>query len=148
MRATNIDAVFVIDASVTLPWCFEDERTYFTESLLNRIRAYETAMVPSHWPAEILNSLVQAKKRGRVAEDILQRFLRDLNSFPILIDDKQTLIVWERIRALSETHRLTAYDAAYLELAQRHGLPLGTLDQDLQNAARTEKVPLLTDAAP
>lgn len=146
MRATNTDAVFVLDASVTLPWCFEDERTSFTESLLNRIRTHETAMVPSHWPAEILNSLVQAKKRGRVVEDILQRFLKDLNSFPILIDDERSLIVWERIRALSETHRLTAYDAAYLELAQRNALPLATLDQDLQRAARAQKVPLLTDA--
>ena len=147
MRATNISTSFVIDASVTLPWCFEDERTSFTESLLNRIRAHETGMVPSHWPAEILNSLVQAKKRGRVSEDILQRFLKDLNSFPILIDDERALMIWERIRTLSEIHQLTAYDAAYLELAQRYKLPLATLDRDLQNAARAEKVPLLTDAA-
>lgn len=134
---------FVPDASVTLPWCFEDERTSFTESLLNRIRAREEAMVPSHWPAEVLNSLVQAKKRGRVPEENIQRFLRDLSSFPILVDHERSLTVWERVRRLAETHRLTAYDAAYLELAQRTGLPLATLDRELQKAARAEKVPLL-----
>lgn len=55
---------FVPDASVTLPWCFDDERTSFTESLLNRIWAREEVIVPSHWSTEILNSLVQAKKQG------------------------------------------------------------------------------------
>jgi predicted nucleic acid-binding protein len=124
---------FVPDASVTLPWCFEDERTPFTESLLNRIRAREEAIVPSHWPAEILNSLVQAKKRGRVPEEKIQRFLRDLSSFPILVDHERSLTVWERVRSLAETHQLTAYDAAYLELAQRTGIPLATLDRDLQS---------------
>lgn len=119
---------FVPDASVTLPWCFEDERTPFTESLLNRIRARERAVVPSHWPAEVLNSLVQAKKRGRVPEESLQRFLWDLSSFDILIDCERSLAAWQRIRNLAEAHRLTAYDAAYLELAQRTGLPLATLD--------------------
>ena len=134
---------FVPDASVTLPWCFEDERTPFTESLLNRIRAREEAIVPSHWPAEILNSLVQAKKRGRIPEETIQRFLRDLSSFPILVDNERSLAVWERVRSLAETHRLTAYDAAYLELAQRTGVPLATLDRELQKAVRAENVPLL-----
>lgn len=134
---------FVPDASVTLPWCFEDERTLFTESLLNRIRAREEAIVPSHWPAEILNSLVQAKKRGRVPEENIQRFLRDLSSFHILVDNERSLTVWERVRSLAEAHRLTAYDAAYLELAQRTGVALATLDRDLQKAGRAENIPLL-----
>lgn len=134
---------FVPDASVTLPWCFDDERTPFTESLLNRIRAREEAIVPSHWPAEILNSLVQAKKRGRIPEQNIQRFLRDLSSFPILVDNERSLTVWERVRSLSETHRLSAYSPAYLELAQRTGLPLATLDRELQRAMRAENVPLL-----
>ena len=134
---------FVPDAFVTLPWCFEDERTAFTESLLNRLRAEEEAIVPSHWPAEILNSLVQAKKRGRVPEEKIHGFLRDLSSFPILIDNERSLTVLERVRSLAETHRLTAYDAAYLELAQQISVPLATLDQDLQRAVRAENVPLL-----
>jgi hypothetical protein len=71
---------FVPDASVTLPWCFEDERTAFTESLLNRIRISESVIVPGHWPVEILNSLIQAKKRGRVPEEKIRRFLQDLSS--------------------------------------------------------------------
>jgi predicted nucleic acid-binding protein len=138
---------FVPDASVTLPWCFEDERTPFTESLLNRLRGRETALVPSHWSIEVLNSLVQAKKRGRVSEEKIQRFLRDLNSLPILVDQKQKLILWERVRLLADTHRFTAYDAGYLELAQRTGLPLATVDRELKNAAHAEHVPVLEAAA-
>ncbi len=134
---------FVPDASVTLPWCFGDERTSYTEALLDRLIEGEEVIVPSHWPAEILNSLVQAKKRGRVPEEKVQGFLRDLSSFHILIDNERSLTVWERVRSLAETHRLTAYDAAYLELAQRTSVPLATLDRDLQKAVRAEKVPLL-----
>lgn len=134
---------FVPDASVTLPWCFEDERTSYTEALLDRLIAGEEVVVPSHWPVEVLNSLVQAKKRGRVAEGKIQRFLRDLNSFHILVDNQRSLTVSRRICSLAETHRLTAYDAAYLELAQRSGSPLASLDRDLQKAARAEKVSLL-----
>jgi predicted nucleic acid-binding protein len=136
---------FVPDASVTLPWCFEDERTAFTESLLNRIRISESVIVPGHWPVEILNSLIQAKKRGRVPEEKIRRFLQDLSSFPILVDNERSLTGWERVRHLAETHRLTAYDAAYLELAQRTGLPLATLDGDLRKAALAESAALLAE---
>ena len=138
--------VFVPDASVSLPWCFEDERRSFTEALLDRLITGEEVIVPSHWPAEILNALVHAKKRGRVAEDTIQTFLRDLSSFRIFVDTTRTLELWQRVRNLAERHRLTAYDAAYLELAQRAALPLATLDADLQKAARAEGVPLLESA--
>lgn len=83
-----------------------------------------------------------------MAEDRVQRFLRDLSSFPILVDHTQSLKGWERVRSLAEAHRLTAYDAAYLELAQRTGLPLATLDGDLEKAARAEHVPLLAEKTP
>ncbi len=134
---------FVPDASVKLPWCFEDERTPYTQALLDRVTAAEEVVVPSHWPVEILNALIQAKKRGRLAEDHIQRFLRDLSSFQILVDNERSLASWGRVRSLGEEHRLTAYDAAYLELARRLGLPLATLDKDLQRAARAESVSLL-----
>jgi hypothetical protein len=65
--------------------------------------------------------------------------LRDLSSFHIQVDNERSLTVWERIRSLAEAHRLTAYDAAYLELAQRTGLPLATLDRDLQKAAAPKR---------
>ncbi|MDQ2712471.1 MAG: type II toxin-antitoxin system VapC family toxin [Acidobacteriota bacterium] len=114
---------------------------------MNRIRAREEAIVPSHWRAEILNSLVQARKRGRVPDGRIQRFLRDLSSFQILMDNERSLAFWERVRSLAKGHRLTAYDTAYLELARRVDLPLATLDHDLQRAAYAERVPLL-EAAP
>ena len=135
--------VFVPDASVTLPWCFEDETAPYTDALLDRLIAGEEVVVPSHWPVEALNGLMQAKKRGRVDEERIERFLQDLSSFHILVDNERSLALLRRIRGLAQQHRLTAYDAAYLELAQRTGLPLATLDGDLQKAARVAGVSLL-----
>src|SRR5579884_494034 len=109
----------VADASVTIAWCFDDEQTAFTEKLLNQIRRRDEFLVACHWPLETMNALVQAKKRGRVTEERIQIFLRDLASFGILVDDTGDLARWNRVRHLAEKHRLTAYDAAYLELAQR-----------------------------
>ena len=147
MQGTSTDLAFVPDASVTLPWCFEDERTPYTEALLDRLIEGEAVIVPSHWPVEVLNTLVQAKKRGRVEEEGIQGFLRDLSSFHILVDEERGLALWERVRYLAEVHHLTAYDAAYLELAQRTGLPLATLDRELKNAAHAEHVPVLEESA-
>lgn len=137
---------FIPDASVTLAWCFDDERTAYTELLLDRMRKAEEVIVPNHWPFEVVNCLVQAKKRNRIDEPQIARFLLDLASFHILLDNERILAVWERIRHLAETHGLTAYDAAYLELAQRTQLPLATLDRDLHKAAHAASIPLI--AAP
>lgn len=134
---------FVVDASVTLAWCFEDERTSSTEVLLDRMRAGEEVLVPGHWPLEVLNSLVHAKKRSRIGEEQIVRFLRDLASFRIMLDREQGPEVWGRIRSLSEEYRLTAYDAAYLELGGRSKLPIATLDRDLLRAARSASVALV-----
>jgi predicted nucleic acid-binding protein len=135
--------VFVPDASVALPWCFKDETTAYTDSLLDRLIAGEVVTVPPHWPVEVSNGLVQAKKRGRVDEERIGRFLDDLSSFHILVDNVYDFAILKRVRGFAEQQRLTTYDAAYLELAQRTGLPLATLDSDLQRAARALGVPLL-----
>lgn len=120
----------VLDSSVALTWCFEDEHTSATLRLLNQI--VETgAVAPSLWPLEILNGLAMAERRGRL--DTIRRhqlagFLRDL---PINLDSETASQAWTATALLAERYRLTLYDAAYLELAQRLDLPLATLDQEL-----------------
>ena len=134
---------FVIDASATLPWCFLDEISAFTDALLDRAVSGDRAIVPPHWPIEVLNGVVKAKQRGRVVESTIQEFFRSLQSVNIVIDNRRTVDILGQVKRLSERHRLTAYDAAYLELAQRAELPLATLDSALQRAALAEGVPLL-----
>ena len=134
---------FVPDASATLPWRFEDEATEWTEALLERLQGGEEVRVPAHWPLEVANALLTACRRGRVTAIQVSEFIEDLGALPILLEPPGSPAQWPAILALAERHRLTAYDAAYLELAQRAGLPLATLDEDLQRAARAEGVALL-----
>src|ERR1051326_1416616 len=117
---------FVIDASATLPWRFEDEATPWTEGLLDRVQDGEEVRVPAHWPLEIVNALLMARRSGRVTADQVSEFIEDLADLPIRIEPPSDPPQWPTILALAEAHRLTAYDAAYLELAKRTELPLAT----------------------
>ncbi len=133
---------FVVDNSVTLVWCFEEEQTPELMSLLDRVS--ETgAVAPQIWPVEALNGLLSAERRGRIdsrRRHVLMGFLQDL---PITLDDETVPRLWTATARLAEQHRLTAYDAVYLELAVRLRLPLATGDKALIAAARHEGVPLL-----
>lgn len=125
---------FVVDTSIALSWCFEDERTPETLALLVRI-GESGAFAPQHWPTEVLNGLMMAERRKRVTRDQRRRlgvFLRDL---PITLDEETIAQVWVATQDLAERFRLTVYDAIYLELAHRRGLPLATLDQEMRTAA-------------
>jgi predicted nucleic acid-binding protein len=134
---------FVADASVTLPWRFEDEATEWTEALLDRVQAGEKIVVPAHWPLEVANGLLIARRHGRVTASQISEFIEDLAAFSIRFELPSSPAQWPAILALAEQHRLTAYDAAYLELAKRTGLPLATLDGDLLKAARAEGVAIV-----
>jgi len=134
---------FVVDASATLPWRFEDEATPWTETLLDRLEGGEEVHVPAHWPLEVVNALLVARRRGRVTAEQLREFMEDLDGLPVRIAPPSAPAEWPAIAALAELHRLTAYDAAYLELAQRTGLPLATLDEDLRNAAQAAGLELV-----
>jgi predicted nucleic acid-binding protein len=133
---------FIVDSSVALSWCFEDERTPATTALLHRVG--ETgATAPQHWPLEALNGLLMAERRKRLdaaRRQHLADFLRDL---PIMLDAETTIQVWTTTQRLAERFRLTIYDAAYLELARRRNLPLASLDQELRAAGTALGVPLL-----
>jgi predicted nucleic acid-binding protein len=135
-------AVFVPDASATLAWCFEDETSDWTESLLARLKSGDTAVVPQHWPVEVANTFLVAVRRGRIGKDKAVRFFGDLLALPISIDATTHETTFGQVFALAEKYRLTVYDAAYLELAIRERIALATLDNELQNAARSAGVSL------
>jgi predicted nucleic acid-binding protein len=133
---------FILDASVALAWCFEDEQTPAVLDLLDRL--CETgASAPMLWPLEVLNGLVAAERRRRLdaaKRATLSAFLREL---PIRLDMQTADHVWEETATLAAAFRLTVYDAAYLELAQRRRLPLASLDQDLRKAALSTGIQVL-----
>jgi predicted nucleic acid-binding protein len=125
-----------------LSWCFEDERTPATKALLERV-AETGAVAPQHWPSEILNGLAMGERRGRIDPTRRQRLADFLRDLPIALDTETTIQVWGPAQRLADRHRITFYDAVYLELAHRRKLPLATLDRELRSAAVTMGVPLL-----
>ncbi len=134
---------FVVDASAALAWCFEDEASSWTDGLLERLRQGDRIVVPAHWPTEILNGLLVASRRKRIKTGQLGVFWDELARLPIETEPALNAVQAKTILALGEKHGLTVYDAAYLELAHRRQLPLGTLDTDLRKAAQVEGVVLL-----
>ena len=131
--------MIVIDASLAAAWCFDDEATVQADMMLDRVRA-EGARVPCLWHLEIANVLRQAERRGRIGEADCSRRLELLAQLPILTDIETTTRAWGPTLALARTHRLTVYDAAYLELAARLGLPLASKDNELLAAAANSGV--------
>ena len=124
----------VIDSSIALTWCFEDEASPETDRLFERVRD-DGAIVPGLWYLELSNVLLQAEKRGRISTGDVATRLNLIADLPISVDQETTNRAWHEILALARAERLTAYDATYLELASRRGLPLLTRDVDLAQAA-------------
>lgn len=130
---------FVLDASVTASWALWDENHPVAEFARFQLQQ-ETAMVPSLWWFEIRNLLVVNERRGRLTEGDSQRFLRELDILGIVQDRAPTEA---EVLRLARVHRLSVYDAAYLELALRENAGLATLDSALVRAARREAVSLI-----
>jgi len=136
-------SVVVIDSSIALSWCFEDEASPETDRLFERVRD-DGAIVPGLWHLELGNVLLQAEKRGRIsAADVAMR-LDLIAELPISTDPETTVRAWREILTVARAERLTTYDATYLELAMRRGLPLLTKDGELLRAAKR----LGVDASP
>jgi prevent-host-death family protein len=133
---------FVVDSSVSLAWCFEDEQTAAVMELLDRV-AETGAIVPQLWPLEALNGLLMAERRGRLDAARRRRLGGLLQSLPIVLDAETAGQAWSAVARLAEEFRLTTYDAAYLELAQRRTLPLATLDLPLRTAGKALGLTLL-----
>jgi len=135
----------VIDASVALAWCFGDERTEATASLLERLLT-GAAAVPSLWHLEVANGLALAERRGRITPAESAELIALLEMIEIVVDGETSARAFTRVLYLAREERLTAYDAAYLELAMRLGLPLASKDGDLCDAAERLGVCVLSAA--
>lgn len=125
---------FVLDTSVAVSWFFEDGAGAYTDAVLESLAEWE-AVVPSLWPLEVANVLLVAERRRRCSEAEAVRFIELLESLPIVVDDDTARRALHGTYQLAREHALTAYDAAYLELAMRLGVPLATLDRQLAEAA-------------
>jgi predicted nucleic acid-binding protein len=138
--------MLVVDTSVAIAWGFEDEANAFTEAVLDRVRD-AGAMVPAVWPYEMANTMVVGERRGRVTQADTARFLGVLGGLPVEVDDEAWAVVVPPIMGLARQESLSAYDASYLELALRRGLPLATQDSRLRAAADRIGVALVTEDA-
>lgn len=132
----------VVDASVTVSWCFEDEKAPYTEWVLHRMAEGAEAVVPSLWPFEMVSALLQAERRKRLTAAQATLFLEQLESFNIVVDAIPLSRVFGQVFLEARQQNLTAYDAAYLELALRRGLPLATVDDHLKRAAKDLGIPI------
>lgn len=135
---------FVVDASVAMAWCFRDEQTASTETLFDRLRT-TGATVPAIRPLEIAGALLSGERRGRLSEAESARFVRTLGTLPITVDDGGGIATPAPVLALGRGQNLSSYDASYLELAMRQGLPLATLDARLRAATARIGVPLMEE---
>ena len=124
----------VLDASIALAWCFEDEVTTATQRILARLGT-EAALVPVIWPLEVANALTIAERRRRITRADSAEFIATLESLAISVDEATASLGFTRILDLAREQRLTVYDAAYLELAMRLGVPLASKDGALCDAA-------------
>jgi predicted nucleic acid-binding protein len=132
----------VLDSSAILAWFYTDETTPAIRQVFELL-AKSGAWVPSLWRLEVANILEMGIRRGRHDAAFRHATLADLSLLPISLDLETDRRAWNATLQLAHLHRLTLYDAAYLELAQRHALPLATLDSDLRAAAIAERVHLL-----
>jgi predicted nucleic acid-binding protein len=135
---------FVLDASVPACWAFQDEQDVRADAAYVRIKT-EEAVVPSLWWFEIRNILVVNERRKRITESDTGVFLRDLAGLRIRIDREPQE---GAVLRLARTHRLSVYDASYLELALREAIPLATLDDELAAAAVAEGTGLVGATTP
>lgn len=133
-------ADLVLDASATLAWCFDDERNADSDALLDRLAA-SAALVPGIWHFELANALLAAERRRRITASEIEDVYRLLNRLTIETDDP--VLTPGPVLALARAHRLTTYDAAYLDLALRRNLPLATRDSALARAAEAAGAALL-----
>jgi predicted nucleic acid-binding protein len=123
---------FVLDCSVTMAWCFQDETNEYTEAVLESLET-SNAVVPSLWQLEVSNVLLMAQKRKRITDNGIFHFLSLLEELPIVIVPSE--LTMKDTILLSQKYQLTAYDASYLNMCLYHDIPMATLDKKLEKAA-------------
>lgn len=133
---------FVIDNSVVMAWCFQDQTSKYTEAILDRLELAE-AYAPAIWPLEVGNVLLMAERKNILSKADVIRFLSLVQGLPIIVEQESPDRMLTEIPALAREHHLSTYDASYLDLAMRLGLPLATQDKALSTAAKKCRVPLV-----
>jgi predicted nucleic acid-binding protein len=134
--------VFVVDASVTLAWCFADEASDLADRVLDRLERHE-ALVPAIWPLEVANGLRAAERRGRLGLADAAHVRELLTALPIQVESVPLDASLGEVTELARQLDLTAYNAAYLALAARRGLALATVDDRLRRACESAGVELV-----
>jgi predicted nucleic acid-binding protein len=127
---------------VTLCWLFEDQATAYTEAILDRLSAGDQAMAAGIWPVEVVNVITVAERRRLVKPAQIAAFLEQLNQLPIAVDALSVGRVFGAIFETARRYGLSAYDAEYMELAERLALPLASVDRRLCDAATLAGVKL------
>lgn len=129
---------FVLDYSITMRWLFLSEKASDQRYANRVLESLEnvTAFVPSLWHLEVASVLLNAERRNEIEAGESEGFVCQLENLPIEVDTSTSMRVFGRTFGLARAYKLTSYDAAYLELAIREGLPLATLDKDLSKAAK------------
>lgn len=130
-----MSTAFVLDCSMTMAWCFEDECTPALIGVQDRLSRHG-AVVPSLWKLEVVNVLSIAERKGRITPEKGDRFLELLERLQIEVDAEAEPRAFEHLRALCRNEGVTSYDAAYLDVARRRGLPIATLDDRLRKVAK------------
>jgi predicted nucleic acid-binding protein len=133
---------FVVDNSVVMAWCFQDEAVRYADAVLDML-VEGTALVPAIWPLEIGNVLVAAERKKRLSKADSVRFLALVTNLPITIVQESPERMLTEIVALARMQQLSTYDATYLDLAMREDIPLATMDKALLSAARRCRVPVV-----
>jgi predicted nucleic acid-binding protein len=123
----------VIDASVALAWCFPDEASEYADGILVALEGH-AILVPALWSVEITNAVLVAERRKRIKQAEIRHFVELLDGLTVLMDSRSVTESVSNILPLAREYGLSAYDAAYLDVAIRHGAPLATLDSKLQRA--------------
>ncbi len=136
----------VVDASIALAWCFPDETSDYADAVLVSLEG-KTMLVPAVWNLEIANALLVGERRKRLNQTEIRRFTTLLESLPLVQDTRPVASHVNDVLPLARAHGLTACDAAYLELSIRQSVPLATLDEKLQKAAKLAGVKIFERAA-
>lgn len=123
-------AIFILDCSVTMAWCFADKACSYSDNVLTSLKNYKNrALVSSLWKLEVTNVLLMAERKKRILESDMLHFIRFLNQLPLDIEKDTDSMSMGDLLLIGKSHQLTAYDSCYLHMAISLGLPLATLDK-------------------
>ena len=137
---------FVLDNSVAMRWLLESPKApdqKYAEKVLKSL-SEQDAVVPNLWHLEACNVILGAEKRGEITVGESEKFITQLENLPIHVDTMSANQAFSRTINLARTYKLSSYDACYLELAVREGLPIATLDKALRKAAKKADVGLFS----